>query len=136
MNKEIMIFQYDYENDILFFHSEKNYEYGFSEPLDESVIIDFNKNKFPIGLEVLDVSKLLKVKKYILKNLKEGDLFIRINKKEIMVNLILSMEIHNKTSQMIPVSVNGENILEIPSLKTEMSLALSWFLISCLSSDF
>jgi len=123
MSKNVMIFEYDYENDILFFHQEKDYKYEFSDPLTEFFIIDFNKNKIPIGLEILDASKLFKVKKYLLNNIKEGNLKISINKKEIIVNLILSTEIHNKSTQMLPVNINGDNDIDIPVLNTEMAVA-------------
>jgi len=123
MSKNIMIFEYDYENDILFFHQEKDYKYEFSDPLTEFFILDFNKNKIPIGLEILDASKLFKVKKYLLNNIKEGNLKISISQKEIMVNLTLSTEIHNKATQMLPVNVNGYNDIGIPVLNTEIAVA-------------
>ena len=72
MNDKIMLFDYVYENDILFFHLAKDYNYNFSEFLDKLVVMDFNKNKIPIGIEILNASKVFKSKKYLLNNISWG----------------------------------------------------------------
>jgi len=54
----IMYLDYDYENDILFFFQKNNKDYEFSDALNESIIIDYNKDRQPMGLEIFNASKL------------------------------------------------------------------------------
>jgi len=123
MNNKILVYDYDYENDILFFFSEKNYGYEFSKPLNESFIMDFNKNKIPIGLEISNASKIFKTKKYLLKTIKEGVLEIIINEEKIKLNLTLLIEIHNKNTKTFPVNYIGINDSQLPNINTEISVA-------------
>ena len=124
MNKNIMLFHYDHEEDILFFYSKKNHKYEVSEFITKSVVMDLNENKFPIGVEILDASKLLNTEKYLLKNIKDGEIAIKINEDKIELILSLTIPIHQKTTP-VPVSVVGDNKSQIPNIQTEVTLALA-----------
>lgn len=123
MNKSIMLFHYDCEEDILFFYSKQNQKYEVSEFITKSVVIDLNENKFPIGLEILDASKLLNTKKYLLKNIKEGEIAIKINEDKIELKLSLTIPIHRKAT-FIPINVVGDNKSHIPNIQTEVGVVL------------
>ena len=123
MSERVMIIEYDYENDILFFYDEENYKYEFSEHLDKSVTMDFNKNKLPIGLEISNASKLFKTEKFRLKSINDGCLNIEISKKKISINIHMITKIHNKPTPMNPINVNSNNSLGIPNMTTELSIA-------------
>jgi len=124
MNKNIMLFNYDYKEDILFFYSKKSHKYEVSEFITKSVVIDLNKNKFPMGVEILDASKLLNTKKYLLKNIKDGEIAIKISEDKIELKLSLIIPIHQKTTS-VPVNIVGDNKSQIPSMQTEVTLALA-----------
>jgi len=123
MSESVMIIEYDYENDILFFYDDNNYKYEFSEHLDKSVVMDFNKNKLPIGLEILNASKLFKTKKFHLKSINNGHLNIVVSEEKIEISLSLSTKIHNKPTPMNLINVNSDNNLDIPNIKTEVAVA-------------
>ncbi|MCL2115539.1 MAG: DUF2283 domain-containing protein [Methanobrevibacter sp.] len=123
MNEKKLVFDFDYENDILFFYSEKDYGYEFSVFLSESIVMDFNKNKVPIGLEIFNASKLFKTKKHFLKTIYEGSLEILISKEKIKSNLTLSIKIHNKDTKTPQLNFVGVNDLQIPNINTELLVA-------------
>jgi len=124
MSKNIMLFHYDYEEDILFFYSKKKYKYEVSEFITKSVVIDLNENKFPIGVEILDASKLMNTKKHLLKNIKEGEIAIKISEDKIELGLTLIIPVHQEATS-VPVSVVGDNKSQIPSIQTEVAVALA-----------
>lgn len=122
MNKNIMLFHYDYEEDILFFYTKKKYKYEVSEFLTKSVVIDLNESKFPIGVEILDASKVFNTKNYLLKNIENGEIVIEISEDKIELKISLIISIHQKATS-IPVSVIGDNKSQIPSIQTELTVA-------------
>lgn len=62
--KKVMEVDYDYENDILFTFLDDEYYKGFeySEFLNDSVNIDFDKQVIPIDVEISDASKKFNTK--------------------------------------------------------------------------
>jgi len=122
MDEKIMLFDYDFENDILFFHLAKDYNYDFSEFLDKLVVMDFNENKIPIGLEILDASKVFKSKKHFLNNISHGSIDLMVREKEIELKIDLVIEIHKKPTS-IPMNIVGNNDLNIPNFATELAIA-------------
>jgi len=124
MSKNIMLFHYDPEENILFFYSKKKHKYEVSEFITKSVVIDFNENKFPIGFEILDASKLLNTKKHLLKNIKKGKIDIKISEDKIELTLSLIISFHQKTTS-VPVNVVGDNNSHIPSIQTEVAVGLA-----------
>ena len=122
MNEKVMLFDYDFENDILFFHLAKDYNYDFSEFLDKLIVMDFNKNKIPIGLEIIDASKVFKCKKYLLNNITQGSINLRVREKKIEIKIDLIIEVHKKPTS-IPINVIGNNDLNIPNFVSEIEIA-------------
>ncbi|MCL2156544.1 MAG: DUF2283 domain-containing protein [Methanobrevibacter sp.] len=122
MNKRIMLFDYDYENDILFLHLAKDYNYNFSEFLDKSIVIDFNENKVPIGFEILNASKVFKSKKFLLNNINQGSINLMISERDIELKIDLLVEIHEKLT-FVPINIVGNNDLNIPNFASEIAIA-------------
>ena len=89
-----------------------------------SLVIDLNENKFPIGIDVLDASKLFNTEKNLLKNIEDGEIVIKISKDEIELKISLIIPLDQKTIS-VPVSFVGENKSQIPSIQTEIAVALS-----------
>ena len=85
--------------------------------------MDFNKNKIPVGIEILNASKLFKTKRYLLKSLNEGHLNIAISEKKIKILIMLFIKVHNKHTLIHPINVNSDNNLGIPNIKTEIAVA-------------
>lgn len=122
MNKNIMLFHYDYEEDILFFYTKKKYKYEVSEFLTKSVVMDLNENKFPIGVEILDASKIFNTEKYLFKNIENGEIGIEISEDKIELKISLIISIHQKHTS-VPVNVVGENKSQLPNIQTEVAVA-------------
>jgi len=113
---------YDYENDILFFN-KSNEDYEFSEILNKSIAIDFNKNENLIGLEVSQASKQFKTKKIYLNSVKEANVKISIDEKDIKISINLFVEIHSKQTPLKNVNIIESNNLKIPNIETNMAIA-------------
>ena len=122
MSKNIMQFQYDSEEDILFFYSKKDYNYEFSEHLNPFVTLGFDDKNFPVDLEILDASKVLNTKKHILKNIENGEIVIKISENKIDLSLSLIITVHQKPTT-VPVTVVGVNKSHIPNIKAEVAVA-------------
>jgi len=121
MNERIMLFDYDYENDILFLHLAKDYNYDFSELIDKSVVMDLNEYNMPIGFEITDASTVFKSKKFLLNNINQGTINLMISEKDIELKIDLVIEIHNKANS-IPMNIVGDNNLNIPNFTTEIAI--------------
>jgi len=113
---------YDYENDILFFY-KNNEDYEFSEILNKSIAMDFNKNDNPIGIEILDASEQFKTKKLHLNSVKKANVKISINEQDIKLSIKLLVEIHNKQTPLENVNIVENNNLKIPNIETNMATA-------------
>ncbi|KZX10453.1 DUF2283 domain-containing protein [Methanobrevibacter filiformis] len=124
MKKKIMSVDYDYENDILFAFLDEEYykDFEYSEFLDSSVSIDFDKKAIPIGVEISNASTKFKTQKQYLKDILSGAIYISIHEKiELTVNLFVI--IHNKPTSLSPVDLSKDNSLNIPNVETSMAVA-------------
>ncbi|KZX16293.1 DUF2283 domain-containing protein [Methanobrevibacter curvatus] len=119
-NKGITL-DYDYENDNLFIFL-KNNNYKYTEFLNDSVSIDFDKNENPIGFEVADASKEFKTQKKYLNKIISGEIKVIITEKYINLSMTLVVEIRNK-SIISNIEVVEDNYLSIPN--TEVSVAIA-----------
>lgn len=92
-------FNYDSENDTLFIFPKKRKpsEYLLSQWVDEDIILDIDKNKRPIGIEILSASKKLDIKKSLLNRVSKWQTEITINKNIIKINIKLTYK--NKLSE-------------------------------------
>ena len=66
----------------------------------------------------------MNTKKYLLKNIKDGEIAIKISEDKIELLLSLIILIHQKPIS-VPISVVGDNKSQIPSMQTEVALALA-----------
>ncbi|MCL2156522.1 MAG: DUF2283 domain-containing protein [Methanobrevibacter sp.] len=121
MDKNVMLFHYDYDEDILFFYSKEKHEYDVSEFLTNLIVLDFDENKFPIGIEILHASEVLNTEKHFLKNIENGEIAIEINEDKIKLKLSLIISVYQKDTTL-PISVIGANKSQIPSIQTEIAL--------------
>ena len=121
----MMCHDYDRENDILFFYLKNKHGYEFSEVLNKLFVLDFDKNRVPVGLEISNASKIFKTKKPFLNNIAGGDIEISINEKKIKISINLNVNIHLKKTIKGPVNVIGDNDLNIPSFQTAVAVVSS-----------
>lgn len=123
MNKGIMLYHYDWEEDILYFHTKKKYKYEVSEFVTKMVTIELSDNKFPIGIEILDASKVLNIKKNLIKNIKGGEIDIKIND---IVQVKISLEIPlDKEASSQPINVVGDDKSLIPDIEAGFAISLA-----------
>ena len=87
------MYDYDYENDILFVHIKgiKSDDAIDHDPF----IIDLDKQKRIIGVEVLGVSELFNLPKIFFKNVVRGSLKAQIKGKDIIVVIDMVSKIRN-----------------------------------------
>ncbi len=98
---KIAKFDYDFETDSVFIfpQSRKPEDYGISECLDDNFILDFNKEKKLIGLEILFLSERLNLPKSYLKNISKWNITINIDEKNIKINIKLEFKLRNKLNE-------------------------------------
>ena len=122
MNKDTMLIHYDDEEDILCFHSKDNYEYEVSDFLTNLIVLDYNKDRLPIGIDILHASEVLNTKKDFIKNIKKGEITIEISEEEIELRLNLTISFDKKATTL-PINFIVANKYQIPSIQTEIAVA-------------
>ncbi|MBS3147394.1 DUF2283 domain-containing protein [Candidatus Woesearchaeota archaeon] len=87
---------YDYANDILLF-KVKDRDYLKSIDFDDFVV-DIDKEGYITGLRVFDASKLFRLSKLSLKNIKQFDFNAKIEEKVITIQFYFTSVMRNKPS--------------------------------------
>jgi hypothetical protein len=110
---------YDYEYDILSIKRKNDPNSETDLKLRKGVILYFNNNEIPVSLVILNASKLFNVSKFNLKNIKNINMSISINKKQINLSLGISINIHNR---IMPKSFEKtvNNSIDAPIINTEL----------------
>ena len=114
----IDIFDYDFENDSLFFNY-KGVEYESSIDID-NIILDLGVDGSPVGAEILHASKLFKVPKTAIKNLKNFKAEISISEKTIEIKFTIHTVLRNRETEKV-VASHGVNDENIPSIQIAMA---------------
>ncbi|HLD12627.1 MAG TPA: DUF2283 domain-containing protein [Candidatus Nanoarchaeia archaeon] len=94
---------YDYTHDILFFKI-KNRTYEHSLELD-NIIIDFDQEEYPVGIQIFDASKLFFIDKLALKTIQAWEFRISIDQGKITIALLFTTTKRNKILE------RGQNII-------------------------
>lgn len=92
--KGLGVYDYDFDNDLLLFkikgrEYEKSIEFG-------NLIVDIDKEGFITGLRIFDASKVFKMDKIALKNLKGFEFHTRVEDKIIEIQLRFTAMLRNK----------------------------------------
>jgi len=103
---------YDYVNDILFFKI-KDRDYDFSLEF-QNMVIDVDKEKFIVGIQIFDVSKFLGIKKEYLRQIPKWQFRSKIENNVIEVRLFYQINIRNKIIEKNPIIIQ-ENKSNLPS---------------------
>jgi len=103
---------YDYVNDILFFKI-KDREYDFSLEF-QNMVIDVDKEKFIVGIQIFDASEFLGIQKIHLKTIPKWQFKARINKGVVEIRLFYQISIRNRIIEKTPIIIQ-ENTANLPS---------------------
>ena len=103
---------YDYLNDILFF-KVKNREYNSSLEF-QNMVIDIDKQKFIVGIQIFDASKFLEIPKVYLRPIPKWQFEARLKQGIIEVRLFYQVCIRNKIIEKNPIIIQ-ENKSNLPS---------------------
>ncbi|MDR0911737.1 MAG: DUF2283 domain-containing protein, partial [Methanobrevibacter sp.] len=102
---------------------KEDYNYEISLELAEGIIMDFDKNNNPIGLEILDASKFFKVpSKQYLSNFNSVNMTVKITEKTICVALKVGFNVHHKQEFSLNDVLTINNI-NAPIMETSMVIA-------------
>ena len=111
-------YEYNYDLDIVNIKVKKDYIYEESVDLETGVFLDFDKNYFPVNLEILSVSKRLNVDKEFLIN-PEGNVTIVVDCDLIELDVIFK---NNDEQYVLNYSdKHGEN-LKLTDCQTSFAL--------------
>jgi len=110
INKHIN-YKYDSEADAISIEVE-DYEHEESIQLNNNVIMDLNKEKQFIGLEILSASHVLKTTKTSLENIVNIVLYLKVTDYKIFVNGIFTLSVsgHEKIKETNASILNDINI--------------------------
>jgi uncharacterized protein YuzE len=114
----IDLFDYDLENDSLLFNY-KGTDYKTSTRI-ENIILDLGVNGAPVGAEILNASKMFKVPKSAIKNLKNFYAEISISKESIEMKFTISVVVRNHKTEKTATSL-VDNDINIPSAQIAMA---------------
>ena len=103
---------YDYINDILFF-KVKNREYDFSLEF-QNMVIDIDKEKFIVGIQIFDASEFLGIEKVNLRAIPKWQFKARIDHGVIEIRLFYQITIRNRIIEKNPIIIQ-ENTADLPS---------------------
>ena len=109
-------YDYDARVDVVTIEVKKEYEYEISLDLEVGVFLHFDKNYFPVGLEIIDASEKIGVDKNFLTS-PSGSVEISI--KEEAINVNLTFEHDNENGSM---SLNSINDSFIPDIEADFAL--------------
>ncbi len=122
MNKNNVVYDYDYQNDSLFIHCTDSYDYEVSLELDNDVILDLDTNGKPVAFEFLNASKVFHLDKSYFENLVKISIQSLIDEESIKLNVQLIVLVHNR-NQVFNVNCIASNLNNIPSMETELVTA-------------
>ncbi len=89
-------YSYDYRNDILLF-KVKDRDYMKSLDFD-NLVVDIDKEGFITGLRIFDASKIFRLQKLALKNLKNFEFSAKIEKRIVSIQLRFNSILRNKST--------------------------------------
>ncbi|BDZ71582.1 DUF2283 domain-containing protein [Methanobacterium petrolearium] len=113
---------YDAPNDSLFMFIGGDIEYKESIEINDHIILDFDKKGEIVSFEILDVSKILGVDKFSIKNLKKLRGNIGVNKDFILVDFTFTVPVHQKNIEK-PILIEAPNDLNLPNTTASLGLA-------------
>ena len=119
MGSNQVVYDYDYSGDSLFIYCVDSYEYDVSLELDNDVILDLDVDGKPVAFEFLNASKLFKLNKNYLNDLKKINIQSPITEETITLNVKLTVPVHNK-NQIFDINRVTSNIDNIPVMETEL----------------
>lgn len=110
--------KYDYDSrvDVVNIEVTKDYKYEISVDLEVGVFLHFDKNYFPVGLEIIDASKKMDVDKNFLMS-PSGNVGIVI--KDDIINVDVTFE-NNDENGLLQLNTVGESF--IPDVETGFAL--------------
>lgn len=110
--------RYDYDSrvDVVNIEVKKEYVYEISLDLEVGVFLHFDKNYFPVGIEIMDASKKIGVDKDFLIS-PSGS--VRIVKKDDFINVEITF-VNNDENELLQLNTIGESF--IPDVETGFAL--------------
>lgn len=113
---------YDFVGDSLFIKIIKDYKYRESVEVTCDVILDIGEDNKPVALEILDVSKLFKLKKLYIRQLTSLKANIKITEDIINIKTSFSFLVHQKSTQK-SLNEQAVNDISLPVFETNFATA-------------
>ena len=122
MNQAPISYTYDPVADALFI-KVKNYEHEHSIQLNDSIIMDLNKEKQFIALEILNASLVLNTSISSLEDIINIVLYVKVTDYQIFVNGIFTLAIHDHEEIKV-TNASILNDINLPNMDTNLITAL------------
>jgi uncharacterized protein YuzE len=123
MSHENILLKYEYDSSYDVLYMQAIYSKSpIAVPLNDDIILDFNeKGKF-VGLEILNLSHILKVNKKSLENPINVNLIVKVTESEIFVNIIFNLSV-KKGSVIKVTNAIVANDIHLPVIDKELAIA-------------
>jgi uncharacterized protein YuzE len=121
ISQESISYTYDSQADALFIKVKK-YEHETSIQLNDNVIMDLNKEKQFIALEILSASHELKTSISSLEEITNIVLFVKVTDYQIFVNGIFTLTSHNHEEIKV-ANASILNDINLPTMDTSLVTA-------------
>jgi len=121
INQESISYTYDPIADALFI-KVKNYEHETSIQLNDNVIMDLNKEKQFIALEILSASHVLNTNKSSLGEITNIVMHVKVTDYQIFVNGIFTLAIHDHEEIKV-ANASILNDINLPNIDTSLVTA-------------
>jgi len=115
-------YSYDIDVDAIFIHKVDDYEYEESVELTNDIIMDFDVEGNAVALEILNISKVLKVPKHSLTKIGPIRIAIGVDEKLISLEFYMGLFVQKKELTKF-INKSAINYFNLPTNKTELLTA-------------
>ncbi len=120
-NMQELIYKYDGHADILGVKVNRKFHYGETVEMDEGILLDFDVNKVPVSLEILDASKRFNLPRDGFENVVFFKMEVSVEEKSISLNAVVCVLLNDIESTQNSASFTS-NINNLPNMDVKLAL--------------
>ena len=120
-NMQELIYKYDRHADILGVKVNRKFHYGETVEMDEGLLLDFDVNRVPVSLEILDASKRFNLPGDSFENVVFFKMEVCIEEKSIFLNAVVCVLLNDIENTQNIASFTS-NINNLPNMDVKLAL--------------
>lgn len=120
-NMQELIYKYDGHADILGVKVNRKFHYGETVEMDEGILLDFDVNKVPVSLEILDASRMFNLPRDSFENVVFFKMEVCVEEKSISLNAVVCVLLNDIENTQNIASFTS-NINNLPNMDVKLAL--------------